>query len=105
DAASTKDDLRRLLHVSPAKVDVVPLGIGVTRRVDPLPEANLRRWLGAGDRPILLSVSAKLPHKNLLRLIAALAMVPAAHRPLLVLPGYPTPHEQELRQRAGTLGL
>jgi glycosyltransferase involved in cell wall biosynthesis len=105
DAQSTRTDLHRLLGVSPAKVDVVPLGVGMRRRAEPLPEPELRARLATGARPIALSVSAKLRHKNLLRLIGALALIPAARRPLLVLPGYPTPHEDELRRRAAELGL
>ncbi len=105
DAASTRDDLERFLGIAPAKIDVVPLGLGSLRRATPLPESELRNRLGAGERPIVLSVSAKLEHKNLIRLIGALALIPAAARPLLVLPGYPTPHEQQLRARAYALGV
>jgi glycosyltransferase involved in cell wall biosynthesis len=54
---------------------------------------------------VVLSLSAKRPHKNLLALIGAFALIPAERRPLLVLPGYPTAHEAELRERALTLGL
>ena len=105
DAASTRDDLQRLLGVAPDRVDVVALGVGAPPRATPLPEAELRRRLGAGERPILLSVSAKLAHKNLIRLISALASMAPEQRPLLVLPGYPTPHEQWLRERAAALGV
>jgi glycosyltransferase involved in cell wall biosynthesis len=52
-----------------------------------------------------LSLSAKRPHKNLLALIGALARLSAEDRPMLVLPGYPTPHERELRERARALDL
>ena len=52
-----------------------------------------------------LSVSAKRPHKNLARLIGALARIPQERRPLLALPGYPTPHEQELRELAAERGV
>jgi glycosyltransferase involved in cell wall biosynthesis len=58
-----------------------------------------------GERHVLLSLSAKRPHKNLLALIGALARIPAHGRPLLVLPGYPTAHEHELRERALSLGV
>jgi glycosyltransferase involved in cell wall biosynthesis len=105
DAQSTREDLLRLLRVPPGKLDVVPLGIGTQSRGEPMPETALRSWLGAGERPIVLSVSAKRPHKNLMRLIGALALIPAARRPLLVLPGYPTAHEDELRRRAEELGV
>jgi glycosyltransferase involved in cell wall biosynthesis len=40
-----------------------------------------------------------------MRLLEALALIPAERRPVLVLPGYPTPHEQELRDRAAALGV
>jgi glycosyltransferase involved in cell wall biosynthesis len=105
DANSTSEDLRRLLNVSPEKVDVVPLGIGGGGRAEPLAEAELRSSLSAGLRPIVLCVAAKRPHKNLLRLLGALALIPSERRPLLVLPGYPTAHERELRDRATRLGI
>ena len=84
---------------------MVPLGIGTGPRATPMPEPKLRAHLGAGSRQIVLSVSAKRPHKNLARLIGALRLIPAARRPLLVLPGYSTAHEHELRQRAETLAV
>jgi glycosyltransferase involved in cell wall biosynthesis len=105
DAACTRAELRRFLNVPASKVDVVPLGLGSTRRAEPAPEAEIRAALSAADRPLVLSVSAKLAHKNLMRLIGALARIPADARPVLVLPGYPTPHEQELRRRAQDLGV
>jgi glycosyltransferase involved in cell wall biosynthesis len=105
DAASTRDELERVLRVSPAKVDVVPLGLGAGPRVAPMPADTLRARLGAGDRPIVLCVAAKRPHKNLMRLVAALALIPAERRPMLVLPGYTTTHQDELRRRAVGLGV
>ena len=54
---------------------------------------------------MLLTLSAKRPHKNLLALIGALARIPSERRPVLVLPGYPTAHEAELRARAAALGV
>jgi glycosyltransferase involved in cell wall biosynthesis len=105
DAASTRADLERLLKISPAKVEVVPLGVGAERRAEPLAEPELRSRLDAGSRAIVLSVSAKRPHKNLGRLIGALALIPAERRPLLVVPGYPTPYEDELLHHASELGV
>ena len=98
DSQSTAEDMRRHLHVSSGRVDVVPLGIGAAVRATPMDEAELRRRLDAGSRQIVLSVSAKLAHKNLSRLVEAFGEIEAASRPLLVLPGYPTPHEHELRE-------
>jgi glycosyltransferase involved in cell wall biosynthesis len=103
DAASTRDDLTRLLRVQPQKVDVAPLGVS-RRGVEPTPEAELRSGLSAGTRPIVVSVSARRPHKNIARLIGALALIPSSRRPVLVVRGYRTPHEDELRRRADELG-
>jgi glycosyltransferase involved in cell wall biosynthesis len=103
DAASTREDLDHVLRISPTKVDVVPLGLGSSPHATPLPEDELRARLGANGRAIVLCVAAKRPHKNLMRLVAALALIPVERRPLLVLPGYPTSHEGELRRRAAEL--
>jgi glycosyltransferase involved in cell wall biosynthesis len=104
DSEATAADVRRYLRMPADRIDVVALGVGARRR-EPLPEGELRASLQAGERPIVLSVSAKLAHKNLLRLIGAVASIPAGERPLLVLPGYATPHEAQLRDRASTLGV
>jgi glycosyltransferase involved in cell wall biosynthesis len=101
---STRDDLVAQLGVAPEKIDVVPNGLGAAR-VEPTPETDVRVRHELGDRPVALSVSAKRPHKNLVRLLEALALLPATDRPLLVLPGYPTWHEDELRERARALGV
>ena len=105
DAASTRRDLRDHLQIAAGKVDVVPLGVRHDANAPALSESETRAWLGAGDHPIVLSVSAKRPHKNLARLIGALALIDRAQRPLLALPGYPTSYEAELRQRAEALGV
>jgi len=102
---STRDDIVQRLRVPPAKVDVVHNGVGPTATVAALPEAELRTRHALTQRPFVLSVSAKRPHKNLLRLLEALALVPPERRPALVLPGYATWHERELRQRAASLHL
>jgi glycosyltransferase involved in cell wall biosynthesis len=105
DSRTTAEDVQAHLHIPGQRIDVVGLGIGATRRAEPLPEAELRERLDAGARPILLTVSAKLAHKNLARLIGAMASLPAGERPLLVLPGYATPYEAELRAHAARLGV
>ncbi|MGA2166176.1 MAG: glycosyltransferase family 1 protein, partial [Solirubrobacteraceae bacterium] len=58
-----------------------------------------------GERRVLLTLSAKRPHKNLLALVGAFARIHPERRPVLVLPGYPTWHEAELRARAAELGV
>jgi glycosyltransferase involved in cell wall biosynthesis len=105
DSHSTERDLVELLGTPAERIDVVPLGVGTVRRCEPLPERELRERLGLGGRTVVLSLSAKRPHKNLAALIGALAQVPAERRPLLVLPGYQTPHEAELRERARAAGV
>jgi glycosyltransferase involved in cell wall biosynthesis len=105
DSANTRDDLVRRLHVRPEKIDVVPLGLGRPPADAPTPAAELRGRLGLGDRPVVLCLSAKRPHKNLAGLLEALARIPPERRPVAVLPGYPTPHEAELRERAAALGV
>jgi glycosyltransferase involved in cell wall biosynthesis len=102
---ATRDDLVNLFHEAPGKIDVIPQGVGRPHPELALPEAELRAQLRAGDRPIAFSLSAKRPHKNLPRLLEALARIPGERRPLLVLPGYRTWHEDELREHARALGV
>jgi glycosyltransferase involved in cell wall biosynthesis len=96
DAASTKEDLIADLRVPAERIEVVPLA------ATPPPPVPLPAPAG---RPTVLSVSAKRPHKNLERLVRAVAAIPAERRPRLVVPGYPTPHEAELRDLTRTLGI
>jgi glycosyltransferase involved in cell wall biosynthesis len=105
DSQSTCRDLIELLGVSAERIDVVPLGLGMVRREPPAAERDVRARFELGERSVVLSLSAKRPHKNLLALIGALARILPEDRPLLVLPGYPTEHESELRARADALGI
>jgi glycosyltransferase involved in cell wall biosynthesis len=105
DSQSTRNDLVELLGIAPDRIDVVPLGLGTTRRGTGLPERDVRDRFDLGDRPVVLALSAKRPHKNLLALIGALARIASEDRPVLVLPGYPTAHEAVLRERARELGV
>jgi glycosyltransferase involved in cell wall biosynthesis len=105
DSQSTREDLIDLVGVDADRIDVVPLGLGAVRRATALGEQETRERFALGERRVLLSLSAKRPHKNLAALIDALARLPVEDRPLLVLPGYPTPYEQELRERALRAGV
>jgi len=105
DSQSTRADVRRHLRVPDRKIDVVELGVGTMFAGTPEPEPALRERHGLGARDVVLSVSAKRPHKNLLRLLDAVASLPGATRPVLVIPGYATPHERALRQHAARLGI
>jgi glycosyltransferase involved in cell wall biosynthesis len=103
---STRDDLVTLLGLPAAKIDVVPQGLG--SRPSPqlaLPAAQTRARFDLGERRVLLSLSAKRPHKNLSALIGALSTIAPERRPVLVIPGYPTWHESELRELAASRGV
>jgi glycosyltransferase involved in cell wall biosynthesis len=105
DAESTRGDLERHLGIAPEKVDVAPLAARVPAGPEVTPEAELRERLELGERPLVLSLSAKRPHKNLARLFGAVAAMEPERRPVVVVPGYPTPHEEELRELARELGI
>jgi glycosyltransferase involved in cell wall biosynthesis len=102
---STAADVQRYLKVPADRLDVIASGVGVTPAGAPEPAAALRERHGLGARRVVLSVSAKRPHKNLERLLQALAAIAPERRPLLVVPGYPTPYEATLRERAEQLGV
>jgi glycosyltransferase involved in cell wall biosynthesis len=105
DSQSTRDDLVTLMGLPAERIDVVPLGLGAVRRELPRPEGEVRARFDLGERRVVLSLSAKRPHKNLRSLIDAFARLPAEGRPVLVLPGYPTAHETELRELVSALDL
>ena len=105
DSESTRADLVELLGIPGERIDVVPLGFGTVQREQPAPPAQVRERFALGDRKLLLSLSAKRPHKNLAALIDALALIPAERRPVLVVPGYPTWYEQELEERTRAAGV
>jgi glycosyltransferase involved in cell wall biosynthesis len=97
------EDLVANLGIPSSQIDVVPHGIGLRPPSGAATTTDVRAQLGFGERPMVLTVSAKRPHKNLARLIGALALIAPERRPVLALPGYPTPHEEELRRLAARL--
>lgn len=97
---AAKADIVHFLGVPPERVDVTYPGPALPR-IEP---ADARAALGLGTGPIVLTVSAKRPHKNLERLFEAFAQVRNEPPPVLVVPGYGTFHEDELRQRAVEAG-
>jgi glycosyltransferase involved in cell wall biosynthesis len=105
DAEATRRDLVEHLRTPADKIDVVPLAAAPARPVAPTAAGALRARLGLGERAVVLSVSARRPHKNVARLLDALAGVPPERRPVLVVPGYPTPYGRDLRERAAALGI
>jgi glycosyltransferase involved in cell wall biosynthesis len=100
------DHIVEHLGVSRERIDVVPLAPGARPGITPAPEGELRVQLGLGEGPVILTVSAKKVNKNLLRLTEAMA--PVVRRwpdAVCVMPGNPTPYEDQLRARAGELGI
>jgi glycosyltransferase involved in cell wall biosynthesis len=102
---STKSDIQSLLHTPGEKIDVVPQGLGQIRDAAALPPEQTRERFDLGQRRVVLCLSAKRPHKNLLAMIGALAAIPEERRPVAVMPGYPTAHEAQLRERSRELGV
>ena len=98
---STRSDLVRLSKSSLGQGRRGPAGDRVAAgRRRPAPGRAAREVPASGSGAFVLCVAAKRPHKNLIRLLGALALIPSDRRPVLVLPGYPTSHEQDLRRCA-----
>ncbi|WP_345763834.1 glycosyltransferase family 4 protein [Diaminobutyricibacter sp. McL0608] len=72
------DDIERVLGVPPERIDVIPLA-GSART---LPDPGIAR-----DERLLLSVGNRMPHKNFRMLLEAIALIPDAERPRLVITG------------------
>jgi len=102
---ATKADLVDSLGIPAAKIDVVYEGPGMPEQREPADAASVRDALDLGDDPLVLTVSAKRPHKNLERLIDAFAVVADRSPATLLLPGYPTPFEKSLEERAAAAGV
>lgn len=102
---SGRQDIVRTLGIDPAKVDVVHLGYGMAESPELVPERVLRERHGLGNRPVVLTVSAALRHKNLERLLEAFAAVRADPEPVLVLVGHAGRDANRLRDVAARAGV
>jgi glycosyltransferase involved in cell wall biosynthesis len=103
---ASRRDLEERLGLDPALVDVVPPGVGTSSGLVATDPTELRGKLGLDSARIVLTVSAKRPHKNLGRLIEALPRVrERVPETVLVMPGNPTAHEKELRRLAEVRGV
>ncbi|MBJ7353315.1 MAG: glycosyltransferase family 4 protein [Thermoleophilaceae bacterium] len=100
---ASADEIVEHLGVPREKIAVVP--IAARTPGPPTPEAELRSRLGLGDAPLILATSARRGHKNLGRLLEAVARLKADPAPALVLPGYATGAEDELLAQIESLGL
>jgi glycosyltransferase involved in cell wall biosynthesis len=104
DSQAAKDEIVELLGVPPGRVDVVHLGLGMKSVANATESGELRSRLDLPDGPVLLSVAAALPHKNLDRLIRAVAELDQT-KPTLVLVGHAGRQTDELQRLAGELGI
>ena len=95
-------ELSATLGIPAERISVVPLGTAPPSAVAPTPPNELRRAFGLGAQPLLLCVAQKRPYKNQEVLVRALAELSDVQ---LVLPGAPTPYEEELRSLAISLGV
>ncbi|MEA2124124.1 MAG: hypothetical protein QOI80_906, partial [Solirubrobacteraceae bacterium] len=98
-----RDELVAAFGTDPGKIDVVPLGLGMADVASPTAAAELRARLRLADAPVVLSVAAALPHKNLERLLEAFATLAGA--PALVLTGHAGRISEPLAARARELGI
>jgi glycosyltransferase involved in cell wall biosynthesis len=100
---ASRRDLRELLGIEETRVDVIPPGFGQEPTGWPV---DARERFDLGGARVILTLSAKRPHKNLARVIEALPRirerVPEA---VVVMPGNPTPHEAELKRLSSERGV
>ena len=100
---AARRDMVETINLDPAKIDVTHLGISPDPLAPALPPEPLRERLELGPEPLVLCVAQKRTHKNLAALVRAVAR--ASTDPQLVLPGSPTPHQDELAALAAQLGV
>jgi glycosyltransferase involved in cell wall biosynthesis len=99
---ASKTDIVRFLGVPADRIDVAPNGPGISEDVDGLPPAETRRRFEVGGVPFLLTVAPSRPHKNISRLVEALARIPEA---VLIVTGYRTDGDAELDRLSERLGV
>lgn len=103
---SARDEIAEDFRVPPDRIDVIPLGPGSNGGVQPTAEPELRARLGLGQGTVILAVSAFLAHKNVGRLVEAMPVIRAeSPDAVLVLPGNPTPLQDEVRDQARASGV
>lgn len=101
---AVRDDVVATMGLDPACIDVVPFGVGADETLRGTSAGQLRTRLRLGEGPVVLCVAQKRPYKNLSALIRAMVEL-GDEAAQLVLPGAPTPHEDDLRALAERLGV
>jgi glycosyltransferase involved in cell wall biosynthesis len=103
-SADSAHDIATELGVKRDRIVVVHNGVRLDPSAPATPAADLRERHALGAGPVLLSVAQKRSYKNQQAVIRALAALPDPTA-TLVLPGAPTPYEDELRALAAELGV
>lgn len=85
-SAATATAIRRYLRVPAERIRIVPNGSGEPPVAAPGIDVRAEYGISA-DRRIVLSTGNRMPHKNFDGLLRAVATIPAAERPLTVIPG------------------
>jgi len=88
---ATRLELVSLLGIPAERIDVVAHGADLPD-TSPTAPAELRERLGLGARPVVLTTGGTRPHKNIRRLVDAMAGLDA----VLVVTGYATPEDATL---------
>ena len=103
DSGATRAQLLERFGLDPARVVAVHLGLGMREAPEPVAEDVLRARFELGARPVVLSVAAALAHKNLERLLEAMARVDGDAA--LVMVGHAGRDTERLQERAHALGI
>jgi len=101
---ATRAEVRERFGLPAEKMDIVPLGLGMRKVLDATPADELRRRFELGAGPIVLSVAAALPHKNLDRLVRAFGAL-GERDARLVLVGHAGRETERLRALAAEQGV
>lgn len=96
-------EIVNVIGIPRERIDVIPLA--ARSPGEPTDELELRERLDLGSAPLILATSARRGHKNLGRLLEAIALIECWPAPVLVLPGYSTGAETELGELIRQLGL
>jgi glycosyltransferase involved in cell wall biosynthesis len=102
DSEQTRRDLLQLLHLDPARVEVIAPGLNQPFAPDPAARAEGRRRWGLGDRPAVLQLG-NLFYKNVEGCLRVLALLRRRGREatLLRAGGALTPAQRALAERLG----
>jgi glycosyltransferase involved in cell wall biosynthesis len=99
---ASKTDIVRFLGVAADRIDVALNGPGIREDIAGVAPDEVRRRFEVGNAPLIVTVAPSRPHKNVPRLVEALALLPDV---VLVVPGYPAGDDAELDDLAERLGI